>query len=471
MTELDARLRAAVVSGRLLNRGDHVLVGVSGGPDSVALLHLLAELRGSLGFRLSIVHVDHQLRPDSGEDARFVQQLAASLGLNAAVISRRVELQGRHRGLSLEDAARRIRYDAFLDAARRLQAGRLALAHTADDQAETVIMRMIRGAGPAGLSAIPLIRSLGELTVIRPLLHVSRHDVLAYLRQRRLAFRQDPSNADPRFLRNRIRSELLPMLERAYNPQIRGQLRQLADQCRAETAFLQQTALRYWKRLAKCRDGQVVIRLRGFLRLPTVLQQHLFRLVIQRIQGDLAGFEFRHWLEIEELATARPLNSIVDLPGELQCVRERDELIFRSQTRTNSSARVLCFILSGLLTWFQAIPPAAAARFSVFKETYTRQSGAPVTESDTFSVLSPNGSPWILRATNGDLEDTSVEKVSSSTLQINGIEILKPDQFNQDVSLIEMPVNLSSSNTIAIQVRGKPGGQLIVEITGVVSSF
>lgn len=332
MTDLEDRVRDLIRSEGLLQRGDHVLAGVSGGADSVALLRVVMRQREALGIRLSVVHVDHQLRPDSAQDARFVSQLAGSWGIPVIIATRRVDLRGLHHGLSPEDAARRIRYDAFLEVATQLQANRLALAHTADDQAETVLLRLLRGAGPTGLAAIPVARPLDEVGIVRPFLQVSRRQVLDYLAQQGVGFRQDPTNADPRFVRNRIRAELLPLLERDYNPQIRAQLCQLADQCRAETDVLRQTAQRYWKRLAQRRGGEIAMRLHGFLRQPRAVQQHLFRLGIEQLQGDLAGFEFRHWLEIEALIAGRPAGSVVDLPGGIQCRLELEALVFRCST-------------------------------------------------------------------------------------------------------------------------------------------
>jgi len=328
---LAERVRQIIETAKLLHPGDRVLVGVSGGPDSVALVHLLASLKDALRVRLSVVHVDHSVRPDSACDAAFVEELARRLGLPVAIVKRDVLAEAKRLGLSLEDGARRIRYEIFLEVARTQSADRLALGHTADDQAETVIMRMVRGSGLTGLTAIPMARSLGELTIIRPLLGVWRKDLLAYLKAHRLEFRTDPTNEEPRFLRNRIRAELLPLLEREYNPNIKALLNQLAEQCRMDVAYLQGAAERQWKRLVKSQDGGLAIRIDVFLRQPKALQRQLMRLVIQRLQGDLTGFEFRHWLEIERLFTERPVGTILDLPEQVRLERASDRVIVRAQ--------------------------------------------------------------------------------------------------------------------------------------------
>lgn len=326
---LHERVRQAIHANRLLERGDRVLIGVSGGPDSVALLHLLVGLKDDLRLRLAVAHVDHQLRPDSQDDAKFVAGLARRCGLPAAIVRRDVRRESEARGLSLEDRARRVRYAAFQEIATEQAATRLALAHTADDQAETVLMRLLRGAGLTGLAGIPMTRSLGDVTIIRPLLGVWREEVLGYLRRHRLSCRQDPTNQDPRFLRNRIRHELLPLLEREYNPQLKLLLNQLAEQCRTDAGFLSEAAQRYWKRLVKSQNGHLAIRQERFLNQPKALQRQLIRLAIQQVQGDLTGFEFRHWVEIERLFTQRPVGTCLDLPGSVSLTRLPDQVLIR----------------------------------------------------------------------------------------------------------------------------------------------
>lgn len=196
-----------------------LLVGVSGGADSVALLDALVQL----GYRPHVCHLNHQWRgADSDADAEFVRQLAGQYGLPVTIESRAVEKN--------EDAARQARFKVF----ESVGIPTVALAHTADDQVETFLMRLIRGAGMEGLAGISPDRQIGSLRVIRPLLNVSRQEVLDYLRSRDLKWREDASNADRQFLRNRIRHELLPVLERDFNPGIRDALRRTAEILRAE---------------------------------------------------------------------------------------------------------------------------------------------------------------------------------------------------------------------------------------------
>jgi tRNA(Ile)-lysidine synthase len=189
----------------MLTGGETVLIAVSGGADSVALAHTLVALAPALALDLRVGHVDHRLRPDSGDDAAFVRTLAGGLGLPVDVVAVDVP-----REASVENAARRARYAALEALADRAGAERIAVAHTADDQAETVLMRLLQGAGPRGLAGMPAVRG----RVVRPLIDARRADVIDSLKTMGLCWRDDPSNADRRFLRNRVRHDLLPALAR-----------------------------------------------------------------------------------------------------------------------------------------------------------------------------------------------------------------------------------------------------------------
>ena len=330
---LAVRVERTIQTQRLFARHARVVVGVSGGADSVGLLHLLCELRARWSLTLHVAHLDHGLRADSAEDAAFVQALGVSQGIPTTIERRDVAARCTAEGWSLEDGARRMRYQFFLEVSRRHAATHIALAHTADDQAETVLMRILRGSGLLGLGAIPMTRPLDEMWIVRPLLEVWRREVVDYLQVQGAAYRDDASNRDPRFVRNRIRHELLPLLEERYNPNVKGALTQLAAQSQTDYAYLQRAAQRQWKRTAKVGPpSQVTIAIATFLRQPKALQCQLVRQAIQQVHGDLTQFEFRHWIEIERLVTERPAGSCVDLPGGVQWRREHDRVTCRQLT-------------------------------------------------------------------------------------------------------------------------------------------
>lgn len=220
---------------QLISPESTVLVGVSGGPDSMALLHALAALRPALGCRLHAAHVDHGLRPrETPAEERLVAGICRDLEIPLAVERVATQEVARRRRLSLEEAARVLRYRFFEAAARECGAGRIAVAHTADDQAEEVLIRLLRGAGRGGLSGM---RPRRENGVVRPLLGLWRRDVLAYLAAGDTPYCLDSSNMDRRFLRNRVRHDLLAEL-RAYNPAISATLCRTAEVLAAEDDLL-----------------------------------------------------------------------------------------------------------------------------------------------------------------------------------------------------------------------------------------
>lgn len=307
------------------------MVAVSGGADSVALLHLLVRLRSAWRLTLHVAHLDHDLRPGASRDAAFVQSLADRWHLPATIQRHDVAGACARERWSLEDGARRIRYQFLYDVAQRHSASCVALAHTADDQAETVLMRLVRGTGLLGLGAMPAKRPLGDGWVVRPLLEVWREDILAYLGDAGLTHAEDPSNHDRRFVRNRIRHELLPLLARHYNPNIKGALTQLAEQSRWDYAYLQDAAGRQWRRTAKVRPpAQVAMRVDVFQRQPKAIQRQLVRRAIQQLRCEEGQLEFRHWLEIERMFDERPAGTLLDLPGGVQVLREPDRVVFQS---------------------------------------------------------------------------------------------------------------------------------------------
>jgi tRNA(Ile)-lysidine synthase len=252
----------------MLTGGETVLVAVSGGADSVALLHVLMRLAGELSLRLHVLHVDHGLRADSDRDADFVRRLARRLDVPADVVRVTVPSGG-----SVEAAARAARYEALNASARRLHAQRIAVGHTADDQAETVLMRMLAGAGVRGLAGIPPVRG----RIIRPLLGVRRRDVVAMLQAAGLPWVEDPSNRDPKFLRNRIRHELLPLLSASYSPDVVAALDRIARLCRDTVGAIERVALHQLDRLAAAADDAIVLPHAALVELPEQVAAEVLR--------------------------------------------------------------------------------------------------------------------------------------------------------------------------------------------------
>jgi tRNA(Ile)-lysidine synthase len=280
---LFAAVRAYVRRHRMLAGGDVVLVAVSGGADSIALLHVLHALAPADRLRLHVAHVDHGLRPESGADAAFVRTVGERLGIPVDVLPVTVPAGG-----SLEARAREVRYAALEAAADRLGATRIALGHTADDQAETVLMRLLEGAGVRGVAGIPPVRG----RIIRPLLGVRRGALRAELERAGLAWVEDPTNRDPKFFRNRVRHEILPLLEDAVAGDVADRLRRVAAAARDAVEALDQVAAGELARLARREDAAIVLPLAALRALPPSVAAE----VLRRAAGELgARAPLRAW--------------------------------------------------------------------------------------------------------------------------------------------------------------------------------
>ncbi len=304
----------------LVKPGESVLVAVSGGPDSIALLYSLYSLRKALGLKLHVAHLDHGLRKNSGKDREFVERQAFRLGLPSTTAGIEAGVLGQ-KG-SLEERARSCRLEFLLRTAKKIKAGTIALGHNRDDQAETVLMRLFRGSGLNGLSAISVKRKIKGFIFIRPLLEVSRNEIAAYLGQARLRYCIDSSNAEDIYTRNRIRNKLLPLLEKQYNRNIRDVLAVTAETAGQDYDFLNLHAERAFKKMGG------VIKLERFAVLHPALQRLIFRLAIAGVQGNTRRITFQHIRELEDLVLNRPTGSIVDLPQGVSAVKKKTSLVF-----------------------------------------------------------------------------------------------------------------------------------------------
>jgi tRNA(Ile)-lysidine synthase len=283
------RVVRTIRSRGLLEKGQHVLVAVSGGPDSVALLSLLHRLRRSWRLTVTAVHCNYGLRgAESDGDQEFVQTLCRELEI--PLYTRSLHVRDRVRRTSLQAAARELRYGAFMDVAKECGAQRIAVGHTADDQAETVLLWLLRGAGLTGLSGMPAFR---EGVIVRPLYECSRQDVLRYLRSSGLSYRQDSSNAKPAYLRNRIRNQVMPVL-RQVTPAAVDVLCRAAELCREDDRCLdaQIESLCTDRVRADGRGGWVVERA-VVRQLPPALQRRLVRALLQRCDPRQRAVGFR----------------------------------------------------------------------------------------------------------------------------------------------------------------------------------
>jgi tRNA(Ile)-lysidine synthase len=306
------RVRRTIRQHRLIGPGDRVVVALSGGPDSVALLYVLHDLAGHEGFGLAgVAHFNHHLRPAADEDERFCADLAARFDLPFEAGSADVRALAREGRRSVEEAARSARYRFLRGTAERLGANRVAVGHTSDDQAETFLLKLFRGAGLKGLAGIHPCHG----PIVRPLLDVGRADLLEMLTARALPFRQDETNLDLANPRNRIRHELLPWIERHLSPGVKQALARAAEIARADTEFLDEAATGAAEGVRRT-EGPDTVTLEGpaLTRLPRALARRVVRDALERLaRGRFVGFD--HVEAVLELA-ADPAAAPIDLPGQ-----------------------------------------------------------------------------------------------------------------------------------------------------------
>lgn len=320
---LTTRVLHAIREQGMLRAGDRVGVGVSGGADSVALLRLLHEIGGELGIRLTVLHFNHQLRgAESDADESFVAQLAAARGIEFIAGREDVAAAARARGWNLEDAARRLRYAFFAAAVGSGRLTRVAVAHSADDQAETVLARLIRGTGPTGLASIYPIKG----HVVRPLLQVRRGELREYLISLGQTWREDVSNLDLTRLRARLRHQVLPILEQELQPAIVEHLGRLAKMAREDESFWSALVAERIAQLTRFENSRIGIRREnllapaGFLPATAVgaqraLAQRVVRGIVAMLPGAPRQLTARHVEHVLHLAEKCQSGHRTELPG------------------------------------------------------------------------------------------------------------------------------------------------------------
>ncbi|MHB0884405.1 MAG: tRNA lysidine(34) synthetase TilS [Bacillota bacterium] len=321
------KVRSTIEANKLLAPGDALVVAVSGGPDSLALLHALVALTPEYGLRLVVAHLDHRLRGEEGRaDAAFVRAAATDLGLEAVTGEADVLALAARRRQGTEEAAREARYAFLSRVSAEHGCTKVAVGHNQNDQAETVLMRLIRGSGPDGLAGMAPSRLLGGIRVIRPLLDVTRGEIEAYCGQLGLQPRHDRTNEDPNYLRNRIRGELLPLLADRYNPGVIRSLAGLAARMADENQVLRAlTAVAYARLVVETGDDEVRLDLGRLSAEPMAIRRRLVRRAASR--AGAARLSAERVAAILDLAAGGRTGAIVELSDGYGAVRETSVLV------------------------------------------------------------------------------------------------------------------------------------------------
>lgn len=337
----------------LLRDGDRVVIACSGGADSLALTDILLKLSNKYRLVLAVAHLDHMMRGEASKaDARFVENFCAKCRLPFYHKVADVPVYAKENRLSLEEAARIVRYDFLRETAKILGGAKIATGHHKDDQAETVILHLFRGAGSAGIGGIrPVSRD-----IIRPLLSVTRKEIEAYCLEHALQPQFDSTNLETYYLRNRIRLELLPELKAKFNPGIEEALCRSAELIGNEHDFIRQSVNDIWQSIVQEENNGVIFLREKFCGLHIALKRELLRTAIEKVQKSLKGIGFDHIERTLLFAQSGQSGKVLELPGNLvmQCQYETMYLFRRSEMKRAEVGKQLCIEVN--LRGITAIP-------------------------------------------------------------------------------------------------------------------
>jgi len=317
------KVKETIRNNDLFRRGDAVLVALSGGPDSVALLHALVALRESLYLRINAVYINHRIRPRAAKaEERFCQALCDTFDVQLTIVRENIPALAAERKTGIEETAREFRYGVFEALAEEDGYDRVALGHQADDQVETVLFRVIRGTGRTGLAGIPIRRG----RIVRPLLEVTRNEVMAYIEASQLDYCSDRTNEDSTYKRNYIRNKLLPLIRKNLNPKVDSALLNLADNLEDEEAYLEAVVNRYARRtLRRTVGGKIELDLGLYIGYDKWVRRRLLRYCLTEGSGGKAGpdKETISRLDAACLKGGRGLS----LPGKRRAVRNEGKMV------------------------------------------------------------------------------------------------------------------------------------------------
>ena len=310
----------------LIEKGDKIVLGLSGGPDSVCLLHILHRLKDVLDIEVYAAHLNHQIRGiEAQKDALYISKLCESMGITFFVKSINVPQYCNDNKLSLEEGARKLRYEMFFEIKESLNADKIAIAHNMNDQVETVLMRMMRGTGLQGLKGIDYKR---DGVIIRPILEIERKDIESYCEQYNLNPRIDATNLETIYTRNKIRLELIPYMKENFNSNIVESIVRMSNGLRSDNDFIESEALNKYKQVSSINGENLEINLNKYTDLHKSLKSRIVRYAIKYILGDTNFIDQKHIEEVFDLEKDNKLDKKIVLPRGLFVYRQKDKLVF-----------------------------------------------------------------------------------------------------------------------------------------------
>ncbi|WP_372995134.1 tRNA lysidine(34) synthetase TilS [Lutispora sp.] len=330
MRDLSLVVEDTIKKYNMLNHGDSIVVGLSGGPDSMCLLHVLMGLKEAWGLKIYAAHLNHQFRGrDADEDALYVKKKCEEWGIEVFIQVFNVPAYAKEKGLSSEEAGREIRYKLFYEVAHKVGANKIAIAHNMNDNAETVLMNLFRGSGIEGLKGIEATR--GE--IIRPLINVRRDEIEAYCHEKKLNPRIDKTNLEPIYGRNKVRLELIPYIEKHFNGNIMSTLQRLSDIVTIENDFLNKEAKKLLLKIAIIGENSIEYNINKMNDIHPALLRRVIRMGIEQLIGTLKGIEYRNIEGVLDLL-GKSTGAAIILPHNIKAYISYDKLILRINTQS-----------------------------------------------------------------------------------------------------------------------------------------
>ncbi|NMB28017.1 MAG: tRNA lysidine(34) synthetase TilS [Tissierellia bacterium] len=331
---MEDRVLKTIKKYNLIQEGEEIVIGLSGGPDSMALLYVLLDIREEIDFNIHIAHVNHGIRgKDALADEKFVEKLAKKINLPYYSKTVNMDKYAKEQGISSEEAGRKLRYGFFREILFKLGGGKIAVAHNKNDQAETLIMRFFRGTGIDGLKGMEYKNG----DIIRPILGIERKEIEKYLLDRNIESRIDKTNLEPIYNRNKIRLELIPYIEKNYNPNIINTLWRTSNIASTDSDFLEEYTQKTYAKLVKKKARHSIILNRSlFLKEHKSIQQRIIRNSILDVKGNLQGFTEKHISYILKLFLEGITGKRIDLIDDIIAKTSYEDLIIEKKKETNN---------------------------------------------------------------------------------------------------------------------------------------
>ncbi len=288
---LEKKVLNTIQKYELIKYGDNIVVGVSGGPDSMTLLNVLCSLKETLQIHLFVAHINHQIRKEAKQDEEYVKDFCAAHQIPFFVLEKDVVQLAKEQKIGTEEAGRKVRYDFFEEICKKVNASKIATAHTANDQAETILMNLMRGSGTNGLKGMEVKRG----KYIRPLLEITRQEIEQYCQKQQLNPRIDQTNQENVYTRNRIRNELIPYIEKNFNPSIVISLNRLSEIVKEQEEYMEKVVEKaYLEIMLEQNEEQIVLDLKKFTSLEIVIKKRILLYTITKLFGTSQGIEKIH---------------------------------------------------------------------------------------------------------------------------------------------------------------------------------